>query len=207
MDVLKIGSLNINGGRDKNKVALVSEFLKTKKINVSFLQETHSDYDNEIVWRMWWKGHYVMSHGISNSAGVAILFSNDMNMNIIKVEEFVKGRLLLVQIECEGVIFVLVNVYAPNNGSERITFFTKLMSVVEKYDDSVCLIFGGDWNCTIDFTVDRNGEEPHNQSSALLSKVIKDFQLTDVWRIRNEGVKQYTWMKVSDNIVSGARLD
>lgn len=148
-----------------------------------------------------------MSHGTRNSAGVAILFSKYININIIKVEELVKGRLLLVQIEWEGLVFILVNVYAPNNGSERITFFTKLSDDVGKYDDGVCLIFGGDWNCTIDFTVDRNGEEPHNQSSVLLSKVINNFQLTDVWRIRNEGVRQYTWIKVSDNIVSGARLD
>ncbi len=31
-------------------------------------------------------------------------------------------------------------------------------------DDDACFILGGDLNCTPDFTVDRNGEEPHNQS-------------------------------------------
>lgn len=42
----------------------------------------------------------------------------------------------------------------------------ELRKVIKKYDDNVCLIFGGDWKCTIDFFIfDRNGEEPHNKSS------------------------------------------
>lgn len=46
---------------DKNKVALVSEFLRTKKMNVSFLQETHSDYSLEnvveraLLYESWYK--------------------------------------------------------------------------------------------------------------------------------------------------------
>ncbi len=31
--------------------------------------------------------------------------------------------------------------------------------------------------------------------------------LVDVWRVRNKGEKQYTWVKVTDNMVCGARLD
>ncbi len=65
---------------------------------------------------------------------------------------------------------------------------------------------GDDWNCTTNFIVDRNGEEPHNQSSMQLLKIINEFDL-DLWRSRNIGVRQYTWLKVSDNQVSGARLD
>lgn len=46
--------------------------------------------------------------------------------------------------------------------------FMELRKVIEKYDDNVCLILGGVWNCTTDFIVDRNGEEPHNKSSDAL---------------------------------------
>lgn len=35
-DVLRVGSLNINGGRDRGKLAMVSEFLRIKKINGFF---------------------------------------------------------------------------------------------------------------------------------------------------------------------------
>ena len=40
MGGLKIGSLNMNGGRDRNKRALVAEVAEQKRIDVLFLQET-----------------------------------------------------------------------------------------------------------------------------------------------------------------------
>lgn len=43
----------------------------------------------------------------------------------------------------------------------------------------------GDWNCTTDFTVDRNAEEPHIQSSIVLDGVIKTCGLIDPWREKN----------------------
>lgn len=207
MDVLRVGSLNINGGRDRGKLGMVSEFIKIKKVNVSFLQETHTNKDNEIEWGMWWEGKFVLSHGTNNSAGVAILFSSNMNINILNIDKIVEGRLLLTEIEYEETVFVLVNIYAPNNGPERKDLFMKLRDAVQKYDESVCLVIGGDWNCTTDFIVDRNGEEPHSQSAATLLSFIHEFQLIDVWRTRNTGVRQYTWLKVCDDRVSGARLD
>ncbi len=69
----------------------------------------------------------------------------------------------------------------------------------------MCLVIGGDWNCTTVFTFDRNGEEPYSQSSVTLSKNMHE--LTDVWRTRNIGVRQYTWLRVCDDRICGARLD
>lgn len=205
MELLRVGSLNINGGRDGNKLAMISELFSIKKINVAFLQETHTSIDND--WSRWWEGKSVLSHGTNTSAGIAILFSKEMNVNILVVEEIVKGRILLVKMEYEGSVFILINVYAPNNGPERVKYFLKLRNAIQKIDDNVCTIIGGDWNCTIDFIVDRNGEEPHHESSVVLSKILKEFELIDIWRRRNIGIKQYTWLKASNNRVSGARLD
>lgn len=207
MELLRVGSLNMNGGRDGNKLAMVSELLSIKKINVVFLQETHTTLDNESEWKRWWEGTSILSHGTNNSAGIAILFSKEMNVNILVVEEIVKGRILLLKMEYEGSVFVLINVYAPNNGPERVRCFLKLRSAFQKIDDNVCTIIGGDWNCTIDFIIDRNGEEPHHESSVVLSKILKEFELIDIWRRRNPRIKQYTWLKASNNRVSGARLD
>lgn len=207
MELLRVGSLNINGGRDGNKLAMVSELFGIKKINVAFLQETHSSVDNESEWSRWWEGTSVLSHGTNISAGIAILFAKGMNVNILAVEEIVKGRILLLKIKYEGSVFVLINVYASNNGPERVRSFLQLRSAIQKIDDDVCTIIGGDWNCTIDFILDRNGEEPHHESSVVLLKILKKFDLIDIWRRRNTGIKQYTWLKASNNRVSGARLD
>lgn len=69
-----MGSLNINGGRDRSKRAMVAEIIKLKNINITYLQETHTDCDNEVEWRRWWDGKCFISHGSNISAGVAILF-------------------------------------------------------------------------------------------------------------------------------------
>ncbi len=44
------------------------------------------------------------------------------------------------------------------------------------------IVVGGDWNCTLDFTLDRNGEEPHAPSASSLAGVIKKLNLSDVWK-------------------------
>jgi len=46
----------------------------------------------------------------------------------------------------------------------------------------------GDWNCTEDFNVDRFVEEPHFQSAVVLSRVIQEHDLSDIWRNRNKGI-------------------
>lgn len=120
MELLKFGSLNINGGRDRKKLAMISEFVKG--IDIVFLQETHTSNDNETRWGMWREGKYALSHGTNTSAGVAILFSKNLNVNILIVI-IVKGRTLLIKVEFEGTIFVLINVYAPNNGHELVFFY------------------------------------------------------------------------------------
>lgn len=177
MEFLRAGSLNINGGRDGSKLAMVSELFRIKKVDIVFLQETHSNTENESEWDRWWEGKCVLSHGTNLSSGVAILFSKNINVNILVVEEVVKGRVLLVHIEYKGTVFVLINVYAPNIGLERLEVFMKLKNAIQKIGDQVCVIIGGDWNCTVDFIIDRNGEEPHNESSVVLLKMIKELNL------------------------------
>jgi len=48
MDLLRVGSLNINAGRDSQKRVLVSEIMQDKKLHVILLQETQRDMDNKL---------------------------------------------------------------------------------------------------------------------------------------------------------------
>uniref|UniRef100_A0A3Q3F9T3 Endonuclease/exonuclease/phosphatase domain-containing protein n=1 Tax=Labrus bergylta TaxID=56723 RepID=A0A3Q3F9T3_9LABR len=50
MRSLKIGSLNINGGRDRQKRGLISEISTQKNIDILFLQETHTTPSDETDW-------------------------------------------------------------------------------------------------------------------------------------------------------------
>jgi len=126
---------------------VISEFLNINQVNIVFLQETHSNEENEIEWNRWWEGKLALSHGTNNSAGVAILFKKGLNVNILNIEEIEKGRVLLLKIQYGEHVFVLVNVYAPNNGVERVRVFDKLDKALHNFDDDTWLVLGGDWNC------------------------------------------------------------
>ncbi|KAL6480937.1 hypothetical protein MHYP_G00090170 [Metynnis hypsauchen] len=65
----------------------------------------------------------------------------------------------------------------------------------------------GDWNCSLDFTRDRNGEEPHPQAASALATVISTFTLTDVWQEKCPTVKQHTGVDVPAERVFAAGLD
>ena len=142
MRSLKIGSLNINGGRDQHKRALISEVTAQKRVDVLFLQETHTVSQDEVDWGLWWEGSCYLSHGTNVSAGVAILLKGTANATILSSTEVVKGRLLMVRAEIESSVFCFVNVYAPNWDDDK--FFAKVMSSIPDLN-SQQLIFGGDF--------------------------------------------------------------
>ena len=206
MGSLKIGSLNINGGRDRQKRALISEVATQKRVDVLFLQETHTNPADQTDWGLWWDGSCTFSHGTNLSAGVAVLLRKNVHVTVLSSTEVVKGRLLIVRAEIEGSVVCFVNIYAPNQGTDRVVFFTLLKNEVRKYHQDQFII-GGDFNCTLDFTVDRTSEEPHPQSSQSLHSIITHLDLLDTWRVKHPQTRQYTWVRVGNGRVSAARLD
>ena len=155
MQRLRVGSLNINGGRDRQRRALVSELVNQKSLDIIFLQETHSDTGNEVDWGLWWRGQYFLSHGTNNSKGIAILFSPGVTVNVISHTEIVTGRVQMVRAEIGEVVFCFINVYASNQVLERLDIFKKLKEVLQQCGQGECVVMGGDWNCTVNFEMDK----------------------------------------------------
>lgn len=48
---IKIGALHLNAARNSQKRSCLSEFIKIKRIDVTFIQESQSALFNEIDWR------------------------------------------------------------------------------------------------------------------------------------------------------------
>lgn len=107
---------------------------------------------NEVDWRLWWGNECALTHSTNLSAGVAILLE--------------PGQLLAVRADIDGLMFVFVNIYAPNNASDRINTFK--LNVFLKQQVNGLIILGGDWNCTLDPSFDRN-KEPNFQSPIVLA--------------------------------------
>lgn len=139
--------------------------------------------------------------------GLAFFFLHQLKQNVLSKEEIEPGRLLAVRVKMYDFCFVFVNIYAPNGGSDRIKIFNKLQLFLRQQKEDDLIIMRGHWNCTLDFHVDRNGEEPCIKSSTLLSSIVKRFNLPDMWRENNPLIRQYIWVKINADRISAACLD
>lgn len=119
MESIRIGTLNIIGGRDPEMQAAVAELMKLKHIDVLLLQETHSTVDNEADWRKVWLGPVSISHGSNVSAGVAVLVSDWDGLAGATHLEVDGGRLQVVQGTVRETHFVFINIYAYNSPVHR----------------------------------------------------------------------------------------
>ena len=97
--------------------------------------------------------------------------------------------------------------YAPNTGRDSGVIFGCLRQELSHVAPEEMLVVGGDWNCTMDFTKDRNGEKPHSGSMGVLRDIINQFNLVDVWRTKHPDTRQYTRVKVFGARVSADWLD
>ncbi|CDR18326.1 unnamed protein product [Oncorhynchus mykiss] len=96
----------------------------------------------------------------------------------------------------------------PLTQGERVgVLFECLRQELSQVAPEETLVVGGDWNCTMDFTKDRNREEPHSVSVGVLKGIINQFDLVDVWRTKHPNTRQYTRVKVFGARVSAAQLD
>ncbi|XDV54613.1 hypothetical protein PO909_022862 [Leuciscus waleckii] len=207
MTNFKIGSLNLNGARDGLKRMMLFECIRQKQTDILFLQETHSDFKNETDWRREWDGQIVPSHKSSISGGVAVLFSKFFFPLSCEVEEVISGRFLKVKVTFEKVTMVLLNLYAPRKGLERVIFFDKVDAVLKDLNPEDMLFLGGDFNCTANDKLDKNHIEPHAASQKALIQLIEIHDLCDVWRNMNQDVRQYTWAHSTEHTLSLTRRD
>ncbi len=61
-----------------------------RKIDVIFIQETHSDVKKAADWMQEWDGISVLSHNTTLSGGVGILFTKSFSPVSYQVDEIVK---------------------------------------------------------------------------------------------------------------------
>ena len=93
-----------------------------------------------------------------------------------------------------GVNLVLMNLYAPNDISQQVQFFEKVMNKISNYADEN-IIIGGDLNCPLT-ELDKIGGKPVENKKRVRDKIsqLSDlYSLQDVWREMNPKEKQFTW--------------
>ena len=104
---------------------------------------------------------------------------------------------------------VLINVYAPNKNTELTHFFTNLLTLLrnESFDSEENIILGGDLNCPLDPAIDKKGGilTPRKAVISCIGCLQNELDFIDIWRIKNPGVKSFTWSQQRQKIF--CRLD
>ena len=190
-------SLNVKGLKSSYlKRKKLFEYLQNRKEKIVFFQETHSTTEMESTWNSEFQGEIFYSHGRSNSKGVAILIKNSLEYSVEEKITDQEGRLIILKIEVQGSSFYLVNCYAPVDEKEQISFFNLLSEKLSEICmDENNLVIGGDFNVIFDPTLDKEGGRTKlkQQSLNILYNIMENFDLIDIWRIRNADKRRFTW--------------
>ena len=167
-------SLNVRGISNFRKRRAIFTWCRKRKADFMFLQETHSKKDTG--------AEAVMSHGSSNSCGVAILFRKGVDCVIHTKILDPLGRYIILKAAIKDKLYILINIYEN-------------------------IIVGGDFNCPLNTLLDKKGGImiPRKSVVASIGCIQSELDLVDIWRLKNPSTKSYTWSQKSPNIF--CRLD
>ncbi|CAM2097773.1 unnamed protein product [Caretta caretta] len=144
------------------------------------LQETYTDPAAEDSWQLEWGDRVYFSHLTVHTAGVATLFSPDLQPEVLGVAKAVPSHLLHLRVRMEGLVVNLVNVYAPTSGPEWLHFFQQASTFLGTLDPRECLVLGGDFNTTLE-EWDHSGTEQCLTAMDVLWEIVDHHSLVDVW--------------------------
>ena len=156
-------------------------WLKEKHFDVCLLQETFLTNDITKKIQTEWEGSILFNCGTHHSRGTAILFRN--KHKFINLHNSDDSRIQLINVEINSQIMTIMNVYAPNNITERKCFFTKMQKWIDRYAlNENNIIIGGDFNYT-ESDLDRyNQSNTKDASSVTYKNLINTKNLNDAWR-------------------------
>ena len=207
MSVLKMATINVEGLHDQNKRVNVFRNLISNKYDIIALQETHCTKQSINLWKEEWPGESYWTTGESNTAGLAFLFKQNLNVSILDDDPDVHGRILRLTVQIDSNKTQLVNIYGKNPKSEDDNeyFFERIEQHI--LPDLPAIMFG-DFNMVEDFKIDRKGGKPrryHTYGLKALSEIKDNYDLIDIWRQKHPTKREYTWHSRGADIHS--RLD
>lgn len=200
MSSLKVVSLNVNGLNVPSKRRIIFDYLRRSDAGVCLLQETHATLSSAPLWRTEWGGQAFFNNGTRSSRGVAILVSKKFSPNILHITSDDEGRILLMDLEVSDTVYTVGSYYAPTQDKPQCQMET--LQVLENLLSELTaeqIIIGGDLNCFLDPSTDRNSRTPcSNQSESVRDRINllrEDWGLCDLWRVRNPSQRGYTFRR------------
>lgn len=183
--------MNTNGLRNAQKRRKVFALLRDYKCDIVMLQETHATQEIQQLWQSEWGGNAYFSNGTSNTRGILTATRKGLNCEILQIKTDLEGRVIIVELEIDGLSLLLANIYAPN--IDDPDFFERNIKLIESFDNSN-IVWAGDFNFVMNTDIDRFQSHHNNKKAmAVVSSYMTIAELTDVWRFKNPDSRVYTW--------------
>ena len=148
--------------------------------------------------------NYILSNYKSNSRGVAILISKDVEFTIHQQYTDEGGNYIILDITIFNQRLTLINIYAPNTDCPH--FFQIIDNHIDRLNNDM-LFLCGDFNCILDPTLDCDNYKHINNPKARdkVIEMINTKNMIDPFREMYPDLKRFTWRK--KNPLKQARLD
>ncbi|CAM2095628.1 unnamed protein product [Caretta caretta] len=147
------------------------------------------------------------SHFTIRQAGVATLFSPNLQPEVLGVTVAMPGHLLHLRVCMEGLVVNLVNIYAPTMSPKRLQFYQWVSDFLGTLDSHECLVLGGDFNTTLE-EQDHSGAELSPAAVNILQGIVEHHSLVDVWRDHHpDDTSTFTFVWVEAHRSHHSRLD
>ena len=139
-----------------------------------------------------------------------ILFNVDGQLKINEIKRHNEGRILLVDCNLNEQNYILCCLYAPTKDkqNDQLIFLNEVIQFITEYKGAN-LILAGDLNTYLNQNIDKKGGilKPNSKYTDMLLELIDEFNLVDIWRIRHENKKLFTFRQKTRSGLVQSRLD
>ena len=144
-EALKVATINVRGLHDDVKRIENFKTLIRLKFDIIALQETHCTEQVFQTWKKEWPGESSWTKGKADSAGVAFLFKENLEVKILDEDPDIHARILRISIQVKNQKFQLINIYGHNsqNIEQSDYFFNRIHNHT---DTELPIILMGDFN-------------------------------------------------------------
>ena len=207
MSEFNICTLNCRGLGDYRKRRDVFHYLRNSAFHIYMLQDIHCGPNKVNVFRNAWGTDILIAPYTGNARGVAIL-TKGIKFKVCASFSDPGGNYIIAKVIINDTQkIILANIYGPNE--DNPAFYEELGNIFQEIeDDDTPVIIGGDFNLTLNGTLDTKNYVGENNTRArdMLLRLMDTNGWIDIFRERNGDDRRFTWRNTGPVIKQG-RLD